>query len=145
MLELDEKNKEIDINLLPVVCMDEYSIINDSQQVEKELLINNYIDQCASSEDFLPDIESDTLFSEFTEPFKENKKQEKKEEKKIEIISIEKIECGPNLGDCKKIPINTIINMQDKDKNLKQVSSRRRSYYRSDEEILRDLTDENFV
>ncbi|CAB3262534.1 unnamed protein product [Arctia plantaginis] len=115
MLNSDKKNKEIDINRLPVVCVDEYDI-NNSQE-DEELLINNYIDESASSIDYLPDIETEEIFSEFIDPLQgemcENgnskvleKNEEKKVEiKKIEIISVEKVEnarCGVNLRKCKK-------------------------------------------
>lgn len=50
--------------------MDEYAIVNDSQQ-DEELLINKYIDQSVSSMDYLnidTEIESDTIFSELVDP-----------------------------------------------------------------------------
>lgn len=160
MLKSDEKSKEMDINILPVVCVDEYTIVNDSQQEDEELLINNYIDESASSIDYLPDIETDKIFQEFADPLKgemnengktlENKEEQKAKDKKIEIISVENLtneKCGVNLHKCKKIPLNTIVNIKKekthKTKNMKQVTERRGSYYRSDAEILRDLTDDD--
>ncbi|CAB3246499.1 unnamed protein product [Arctia plantaginis] len=162
MLNSDKKNEEIDINRLPLVCVDEYDIINNSQE-DEELLINNYIDESVSSIDYLPNIETEEIFSEIIDPLQgemcengnskvlEKNEEKKVEDKKIEIISVEKVEnarCGVNLRKCKKIPLNTVINIKkektQRTKNMKEVPVRRGSYYKNDADILRDLTDNNF-
>ncbi|CAG9783618.1 unnamed protein product [Diatraea saccharalis] len=158
MSELKEKNKEMAIDQLPVVFVDDYTSINDSTNENEKLLLNNYIDENMSSKDYLPEIEP--TFSEFIDPPKDEMcqcddrefletKEEKSTGKNVEIISIQKfVNSTPhkvNLLECKKIPLNTKINSKrdiiQKNKNMKPIKVRRGSYFKTDADILKVLND----
>ncbi|CAB3225831.1 unnamed protein product [Arctia plantaginis] len=131
----------------PTVCVDEYDIINNSQE-DEELLINNYIDESASSIDYLPGIETEEIFSEFIDPLQgemcengnskvlEKSEEKKVEDNKIEIISVEKVEnarCGVNLcasntmeGDLTRLKLfHEIKNILKNDKTMRKTEELR--------------------
>ncbi|CAF4954788.1 unnamed protein product [Pieris macdunnoughi] len=135
--------------------------INDSQQQQDEEFIINYIDESASIIDYLPDIETNNIFSEFKDPAQgemcdthntkvvdlEKKENKTIKQKNVEIIFIEKIKntrSGVNLKKCKKIPLNTVKNIK-KEKTRQQLPSntKNRHYYKSDAEILKALDDDS--
>ncbi|XP_012553005.2 uncharacterized protein LOC105842971 [Bombyx mori] len=138
---------------------------NGSQQKDDELFVNTYFDKDVANEDYVPDIVTENIFHELIDPLKDGvcvnynsyaaeatAENNNSKDKKIAIISVENVDSDSRpvtLNKCKKISLNSIVSVKkdnsQNSKNIKQVKSklRRRSYYKNEADILRDLIDDN--